>query len=168
MAGQKFPQCLNGYLFRIFRSIAKCLYSYYTISLETSDDVFETLWFWGIPVGKHCTSPFRVSCITIHLIVTSHPLFGFSRGLLASASAFLTKDFVVPVFFIRVSPIPGSVMWSTLQFVQKKNRSDLYSIQFFLSVPGIRISSPLGKNNYVQLFVGNLLGSILNLYRKKG
>jgi hypothetical protein len=32
--------------------------------------------------------------------VTSHPLFVFSRGLLISASAFLTEVDAVPIFFI--------------------------------------------------------------------
>jgi hypothetical protein len=51
-------------------------------------------------MGNTARTLFWVSCSMIHLYVTSHTLFVFSRGLLNLASAFLTNGDAVPIFFI--------------------------------------------------------------------
>jgi len=80
------------WLFGIFRSNAKCLYGYYTISTETPDDVFRNPMFPRNPSWETLHEPF--------FNITSHPLFDFSRGLLVSSSTFLTEVDAIPIFFI--------------------------------------------------------------------
>jgi hypothetical protein len=134
------------WLFGIFRSNAKCLYDYYTISLETPDDVF-----------RNPVVPRNPSWETLHepfFNITSHPLFGFSRGLLVSASTFLTEVDALPIFFICAVCLSYPSLREVINFIfsaKKKDQTSSVSNFFF----------PFGKNNYLQVFVGQLLGNSL-------
>jgi len=79
-----------------------------------------------------------------HFLV-SHVVFSFQLQLFSLK----LMQFPSSSFVLHVSPIPGSVRWSTLYSVQKNHQT--VSNIFF----------PLEKNNYLQAFVGHLLGSSL-------
>jgi hypothetical protein len=66
--------------------------------------------------------------------ITSHPLVGFSRGLLISASTFLTEVDAVPIFFTCAVCLSYPMLREVINFIlSAKKKSNLYSIQFFLS-----------------------------------
>jgi hypothetical protein len=91
---------------------------------------------------------------TIFFNITSHPRFGFSRGLLVSASTFLTEFDAVPIFFMRAVCLSYPRLRDQLytQYKKRKKIKPLHCPIFFF---------PLGKKNYLQVFVGHLLGSSL-------
>jgi hypothetical protein len=96
----KFPAIFR-WLFGIFGSNAKCLYSYYTTSLETPDDVFRNTMVPRTPVGKNCTSPFLMLPPT-HFLV-SHVVYSFQlQHFLIKLMQFPSSSFV-----LYVSPILG-------------------------------------------------------------
>jgi len=123
------------WLFGIFRSNTKCLYGYYTIFLETPDDIFRNRMVprntgWETP-----HEPFFLILPPIHVLV-SHVVHSFQLQL------FLLKLMQFPSSCVLyVSPIPGSVRWSTLYSVQKKEKDQNPTLSnFFFPLGGEKIT----------------------------
>jgi hypothetical protein len=88
-----------------FLCIPKCFYIYIyktRFLLKPLTTFLETLWFRGTLIWKCFTKPyFGLVTFRSILMLSSHPLLSFPRGLLTSASALYTKVDAIPISFIR-------------------------------------------------------------------